>query len=430
MAVLSGIGILIGFIVLMIGAWRKINLLVVTLAVSAIIAIFSQMNVAEVWAGPYMEGFMGFAGKYLLLFCFGALFGKVLEDSGAGWRLANTIASKAGDKWSLVTFIAVTLLLLYGGVSIFVIVFFILPIGKSLFKRLRIPWSYFPGIAMLGTIPPVGMLPGSLQLLNIIPTNYFGTTLMAAPLVGILSTVLYFILAFFYLKFILKNSEKNFDLEEFSLTQDIQLDEEALNETAPSAIMAIIPIVLALVLINILHIDIVFGLITSSVVGMILFRKSMGDVWDTINKGVSNGFFPVIYVSVVVGVARTVAVAPFFEVMKNALLNSNIPGLFKVVATTSVLSAMTGSSSGSMTMILELFGKDFLSWGYNPELLHRLISTASLGFDSLPWNSVVVVFFTLSGVSYAKGYKHVFATTVLMPLICTLGIIAMAQVFY
>ena len=37
---------------------------------------------------------------------------------------------------------------------------------------------------MLGTIPPVGMLPGSLQLLNIIPTNYFGTTLMAAPASG------------------------------------------------------------------------------------------------------------------------------------------------------------------------------------------------------------------------------------------------------
>ncbi|MDN5299658.1 MAG: hypothetical protein PWP51_2211 [Clostridiales bacterium] len=430
MTVLSGIGILIGFAVLMFGAWKKVNLLVVTLVVSAIIAVFSGMNVAEVWTGPYIDGFMGFAGKYLLLFCFGALFGKVLEDSGAGWRIANTIASKAGDKWSLATFVAVTLILLYGGVSIFVIVFFILPIGKSLFKKLRIPWSYFPGIAMLGTIPPVGMLPGSLQLLNIIPTSYFGTTLMAAPVIGLIVTVLYFILGYLYIKWIMKNSETNFDLQEFSLTQSIELDEAALNESAPSFWLSILPIALALIIINVLKVDIVFGLIISSAVGIVLFKKSMGNVLDTINAGVANGILPVIYVSVVVGVARTVAAAPFFEVMKNFLLTLSIPGLFKVVATTSILSAMTGSSSGSMTMILELFGNDFLSWGYNPELLHRLISTASLGFDSLPWNSVVVVFFTLSGVSYAKGYKHVFATTVLMPLICTLAIILMGSVFY
>ena len=81
-------------------------------------------------------------------------------------------------------------------------------------------------------------------------------------------------------------------------------------------------------------------------------------------------------------------------------------------------------------MILDLFGQEFLSWGYNAGLLHRLISVASLGFDSLPWNSVVVVFFTLSGVSYAKGYKHVFVYTVLMPFLCAMGIILVSPIFY
>ncbi len=163
---------------------------------------------------------------------------------------------------------------------------------------------------------------------------------------------------------------------------------------------------------------------------MILFRNSLTDPWSTINTGISNGIMPVIYVSAVVGVARTVSAVPFFEVMKNALLNLQAHGLIKVVATTFVLSAMTGSSSGSMTMILELFSKDFLSWGYDPGLLHRLISVASLSFDSLPWNSVVVVFFSLSGVSYSRGYKHVFATTVIMPAICALVIIMVSPLFY
>ncbi len=430
MEAMSGLGILLGFILLMIGAWKKINLLVVTLVASAVIAVMSGLNIAETWTGPYMDGFKSFAGGYLLLFCFGALFGKIIEDSGAGWRLAKTIANKAGDKWALAAFTLVTLVLLYGGVSIFVIIFFILPIAKNLFKRLRIPWYLFPGIAMIGTIPPVGMLPGTLQILNIIPTNYFGTTLTAGAGVGIFATVVYIAMAVAYTKWILKRSKDKFDESEFNFSQAGEIDEAAMDIKAPNAILSIIPIATALILINVLKLNIIYGLLVASIVGLVLFKSSLGDLWSTINTGITNGILPVIYVSVVVGVARTVSNVPFFEIMKNALLNLQIHGLLKVVATTSAVSAMTGSSSGSMTMILDLFSADFLSWGYNAGLLHRLISVASLGFDSLPWNSVVVVFFTLSGVSYAKGYKHVFATTVIMPILCALAIIIASPLFY
>lgn len=430
MVALSGLGILLGFIILMIGAWKKVNLVIVTLATSAIIALFSGLSISEIWSGPFMEGFKSFAGNYLLLFCLGALFGKIIEDSGAGWRLAVTIAKKAGSKRALLALSLVTVILLYGGVSIFVIVFFVLPIAKNLFKRLRIPWYMLPGIAMIGTIPPVGMLPGTLQILNIIPTKYLGTTLTAGAGVGLVATVVYTILAVVYTKWILKNSEEKFDLAEFDFGKSIEIDENEMNSKAPNAVMSIAPIVLALLLINVLKLNIIYGLLISSIVGLVLFRKSLGELWSTINTGITNGILPVIYVSVVVGIARTVSSVPFFEVMKSALLNLQINGLLKVVATTNIVSAMTGSSSGSMTMILDLFGKDFLSWGYDPGLLHRLISVASLGFDSLPWNSVVVVFFALSGVSYSKGYKHVFATTVAMPLICALAIILVSPLFY
>ena len=429
---LSGLGILFGFLILMVGAWKKVNLLIVTLATTAVIALFNGLNIAEVWTGTYMEGFTSFAGKYLLLFCFGSLFGKIIEDSGAGWRIANTIATKTGENKALGALTLVTALLLYGGVSIFVIVFFILPIGKSLFKKIKVPWYLFPGIAMIGTIPAVGMLPGTLQILNIIPTNFLGTSLTAGAGVGLVATVVYFLMAWLYTRRVIKTNAANFDLADFNTGQSIELDETDLDSRAPNVIVSLIPIAVALILINVFKMNIVIGMLLASASGIILFWKSLGGskFWSTINTGIANGIAPVIYVSVVVGVARTVAAVPFFDVMKDFLLNLQTNGLIKVLATTSVLSAMTGSSSGSMTMILDLFSQDFLSWGYAPGLLHRLISVAALGFDSLPWNSVVVVFFTLSGVSYAKGYKHVFAYTVIMPLICAFLIIAISPIFY
>lgn len=430
MELLSGIGILLGFIVLMIAVWKKISLLLATLVTSAIIAVFSGMGVGEAWTGPYMEGFASFASDYLLLFCIGAMFGKILEDSGASWRLANTIVKKTGEKWSLAAFCGLTMLLLYGGVSIFVIIFIILPIGKTLFERLRIPWSYFPGIAFIGTIPAVGMLPGSLQILNIIPTQYFGTDLMAGPWVGIIASVVYILLATLFVKFILRKSEKDFDIQEFNNITVNDVDEEALDKKSPNTISSVMPILVALLSVNLFNIDIIFGLLLASLLALVLFWKSLDKIGESMSKGAENGFKPLIYVSVVVGVARVVETVPFFEVAQNMLLNLPVNELLIVMAITSVIAAMTGSSSGSLTMIVDLFGERFMSWGYDPELLHRLISTTAIGLDAVPWNSVVVIMFTLSGVAFAKGYKYVFVTGVILPLISAFTILLVSPLFY
>jgi len=78
---------------------------------------------------------------------------------------------------------------------------------------------------------------------------------------------------------------------------------------------------------------------------------------------------------------------------------------------------ITGSASGGLTIALELFGETFISWGYTPEIIHRVASIACGGLDTLPWNGTVVMLFALSGVSYKKGYKHVAMETVILPLL-------------
>ena len=72
---------------------------------------------------------------------------------------------------------------------------------------------------------------------------------------------------------------------------------------------------------------------------------------------------------------------------------------------------------GGLTIALELFGETFISWGYTPEIIHRVASIACGGLDTLPWNGTVVMLFALSGVSYKKGYKHVAMETVILPLL-------------
>ena len=112
-----------------------------------------------------------------------------------------------------------------------------------------------------------------------------------------------------------------------------------------------------------------------------------------------------------------VSATDVFALVQENIINLPLPGLVKVAAITTIIAGITGSASGGLTIALELFGETFISWGYTPEIIHRVASIACGGLDTLPWNGTVVMLFALSGVSYKKGYKHVAMETVILPLL-------------
>ena len=77
-------------------ALRGHSLLVITPLLAMLVAITSNMNMVEVLTGSYMEGFVNFAEKYFLMFLFGAIFGKIIEDSGAATSIAKGILKVTG----------------------------------------------------------------------------------------------------------------------------------------------------------------------------------------------------------------------------------------------------------------------------------------------------------------------------------------------
>lgn len=420
---ISGLGIILGFCLLTIGVWKRLNLIIIAILSAAIITVFSGQPLMSTLSGPFIQGFSSFAAPFLLLFVAGALFGKLMDDSGATWRIGTSIVSKAGERWALAAYIAVASLLLYGGVSVFVVVFVLLPVARSIFKMGNIPWYLFPLITCYSLLFPLYMLPGGLQVANIIPTKYLGTDLMAGPLEGLFATVIFVGFGAFYIAYELKKGKSRLGLPE-SIPPAVakETDYEKLDKTAPGVWLSLVPIILALVSINIFKVDVVLGLTFASLACILLFYKSFDRLLDTINQGATNGIMPLILVAIVVGVAKVVAITPAFALFKDWLIALNISGLLKILVVTNAISAITGSATGSMTMTLEMFGKDFLAMGYNPETIHRLIAVSASALDTLPWNSFIVLLFTLSGVTYSNGYKQVFIISVILPLLAALGI--------
>ena len=301
-------------------------------------------------------------------------------------------------------------------------IFVLLPFAKILFPKAGIPWYLFPGITGLAIATfAMGQMPGSLQMQNIIPSQILGTSLTAAPVEGVLATLFMVVFGVGYLSW---EAKKGRDTPEAAIelyqVQGGTLDEAELEGRAPGFWVSLIPMVVAFVLINGVKVELLYGLGAGCVLSVLMFWKSLGGltgIRDVVSEGFNNGIFPCIIIASVVGVGKVISATDVFALIQGNIINLPLPGLLKVAAITTIIAGITGSASGGLTIALELFGETFISWGYTPEIIHRVASIACGGLDTLPWNGTVVMLFALSGVSYKKGYKHVAVETVILPLL-------------
>lgn len=425
MIVLSVVGILLAFGVLVFAAYKKISMFLAAVIAASLVALFSGLPVAASMVGaegPFLIGMKDFVGSWLVIFAMGALLGALYDKSGATWRISSTLINKAGTQWTLLIYVLVGGLLVYGGIQVTVMIFVLLPFAKILFPKAGIPWYLFPGITGLAIATfAMGQMPGSLQMQNIIPSRILGTSLTAAPVEGVLATLFMVVFGVGYLSW---EAKKGRDTPEAAIelyqVQGGTLDEAELEERAPGFWVSLIPMVVAFVLINGVKVELLYGLGAGCALSVLMFWKSLGGltgIRDVVSEGFNNGIFPCIIIASVVGVGKVISATDVFALIQGNIINLPLPGLLKVAAITTIIAGITGSASGGLTIALELFGETFMSWGYTPEIIHRVASIACGGLDTLPWNGTVVMLFALSGVSYKKGYKHVAVETVILPLL-------------
>jgi hypothetical protein len=82
--------------------------------------------------------------------------------------------------------------------------------------------------------------------------------------------------------------------------------------------------------------------------------------------------------------------------------------LVSLAVATNVLSALTGSASGGLTIALDALGPTYMQLakqhGIEPALLHRVAVIGAGTLDSLPHNGAVVTLLAVCGSTHAKSY--------------------------
>ena len=103
-----------------------------------------------------------FVGQFFPLFLLGALFGKLMEDSGSVASIARFMTEKLGPSRAMLAVVLAGALVTYGGVSLFVAFFVIAPMGLALFRAASIPRRLMPAAIALGTSTfTMSALPGT-----------------------------------------------------------------------------------------------------------------------------------------------------------------------------------------------------------------------------------------------------------------------------
>lgn len=431
---LSIIGIVLSLAFIVILALRGWHIIIIAPLAVVLVALFSGMDVLQALLGPYMKGFINYAAKFYLIFLTGSLFGKFMEDSGAARSIAEGILKLVGRNSPLNVMIAIGAIgvaLTYGGVSLFVVIFALLPIGRPLFKEMNLPWHLFmiPFVFGIGSIT-MTMLPGSPQILNIMPTKYMSSTTLAAPAIGILGALVIIVFNIFYAKHQIKKAQDRGETYAAPTGVGVVGGDTPPTDTLPNVWLSIVPMAVVIVLLNAFKLDAVWALSGGTGVCILFFWKKYKNILDTINKGAVNTVIPIVNTCADVGYGMAVAATAGFKVISGWLLTLPMHPIISLSIATNMMAGITGSASGGLGIILETLAPKYLALGLNPELIHRIATMSAGCFDALPHNGVVITTLAVTGLTHVNAYKHIFWGHIVATILALLIVIPLGVMIY
>ncbi len=436
MEILAILGVLLAVVAIIYWTAKNLHVIVAAPLASLIIILTNQMNVLEVMFGQeksYMTGLAGFLINNFAIFMLGSILARYMEESGATQTIANSILKLVGKDSPYKVLLAITLitsLLTYGGVSIFVVIFTLLPLSRPLFKELNINWALFPLPVFLGASTyTMTSLPGTPSIQNEIPTKVLGTSLTAAPLLSLAASVTLLLFGLFYMAYCLKQSLAKGE----TYTEEEDETAVVVADKTPNLFLSVLPLFSLIGTIflmsktpNVLAI----GLLVSILLSALIFYPYLPNQKDILNAATTASIVPAFATSSTVAFGTVLTLSAGFAVIQDWI--QQIPGspLISLSVSTALVSGIIGSSSGAVGIASSNFLPAYLEMGINPELLHRVVVVASAILTVVPQSGVMITFHNLSKLSMKRGLKYSFVLVTVGHILALLVILLLAPFVY
>lgn len=433
------IGIVIGLALLIILAYKGYSIIWAAPVAAMVVAITGGLELLPAYTETYMQGLVDFAKSWFPMFLLGAVFGKTMEVTGSAHSVAKKLSSIIGANRAILAVIISCGILVYGGISLFVVVFAIYPIAVSLFREADLPRRLIPGCIACGAFTfSMTAFPGNPQLNNIIPTKYFGTNAMSGPVLGIVGGLIMMIGGYFWLSFRARKMKAAGEC--FDEPENMKEEQEG---TEPNPILSILPLLVVVVILNVLPNFIAFpddkkstyaiiiALLCGIAVAAIINLRKIGDIIGAVSEGANGSVMAIMNTSAAVGFGAVVKAVPGFAVLTQMVLGIKASPLISEALAVTLLAGATGSSSGGMGIALEALGPKYMelasTLNIDPGVFHRVASIASGGLDSLPHCGAIITLLAVTGMNHKKSYGDIGMVTCVIPCIATIAVVILGM---
>jgi H+/gluconate symporter-like permease len=475
------LGILVGLGLLVFMAFRGWSVLGLAPVAALVAASFAGEPLLAHWTQTFMGATAGFIAQFFPLFLLGALFGKLMDDSGSVTAIAQSMTERLGARRAVLAVVLAGALVTYGGVSLFVAMFVLTPMGQALFRTADIPNRLLPAAVMLGTATfTMSALPGTPAIQNAIPMPFFGTTPFAAPGLGIVAAAIMLGFGLWWLGraesaarragegfggVIGANNAGAHDLlvrERASTAREFDPAEIGHGKRSavlpgiaiallPLAIVILVNLTMSLVVLprldtsflaearwgptSLAHVGGVWSVIValaSAIVVLLVFnRHRLPALRDTVDAGLNASALPVLSVASLVGFGAVVAELPAFAMVRDWVLGIEGGPLVGLAVATNVLSALTGSASGGLTIALSALGDTYMQLaaehGIDPALMHRVAVIGAGTLDSLPHNGAVVTLLAVCGATHRQSYLDIVMVGIVGAVLALVAVLALGS---
>ncbi len=477
------LGILVGLGLLVVFAFRGWSVLLLAPFAALLAALFGGQPLLANLTQVFMASAAGFLAQFFPIFLLGAVFGKLMDDSGAVTAVAAFMARRLGEQRVILAVVLAGALVTYGGVSLFVAFFVIAPMAQSLFRAAAIPRRLIPAAIVLGTSTfTMSALPGTPSIQNAIPMPFFGTTPFAAPGLGIIASLTMLGVGLWWLQ--RAEAKARHAGEDFGADVPEQaesaVDDELLRERATLArefdpaeirhghrseaptpvLSAVLPLIvvvavnLVMSLLILPRLDFSYlaeqrwgGTSLSAVAGVwsvsvalgaaivvtiALNWTRLGSLRQTMDAGANASVLPALSVASLVGFGAVIAALPAFETVRDWVLSIEGGPLVSLAVATNILAALTGSASGGLTIALDALGRTYVDIaarsGIDLALMHRVAVIGSGTLDILPHNGAVVSLLAICGLTHRDSYLDIVMVGIVSSLLALVVVIALGSV--
>ena len=453
----SIIGLILSLVLIMFLAYKGYSTIITAPIVALLTLIVTtgfDSHLMASYTEVYMSGFASFVKNYFPLFMTGAIFAILMEKANYAKSISHFITKKLGSDKAILSIVLSGALLTYGGVSLFVVAFISYPIARILFKEADIPKRLIPGCIALGSFTfTMTAAPGSPEIQNVIPMKYFGTDAFAAPLLGIIASLLMLGLGMIYLSREAKKARNN--NEGYG---DYIENEKLTEENLPNIFVSILPILIIFVsnlffskvyypsvdgaylekfnatLGNVSGTwSVIISIVIADLFLVITNFKKLKNIKSILDEGVTNSFRPLLNSSAIVGYGSVIKSLAIFSVVQNFVFNISSNPIISEALSVNLICGLTASASGGLTITLDALAPTYLQMAsvlnISPEILHRVASLACGGLDTLPHNGAVITTLAICGLTHKESYKDIFVTSVLIPIIVTAIIVIGVSIY-